>query len=281
MEYIQPQISPKIRQKTRFREIGKKNFFERFYVFCAFVFFFLRKKQYLCNQKQKRMRLLCNNKRNLICFIGMRKIYYLLLLITIFSISGLTLSSCGDDEDDSPKSIVGVWENGKYFVSLNKDKFLTAYINNKFIDNGTYEVASDNKSFSCFNTYFNHTTIYNIKSVSDTHLDLEISYINAFGENYKEDLRLTKSNKKPVSKDNGLVGKSCSFTTQSSGSATYDFTSYNTATISSANTDKSKYPQTLHYVYFDEKVYIQKFPTFQIEVLYKEGNEARYSDMEN
>ena len=211
----------------------------------------------------------------------MRKIYYLLLLITIFSISGLTLSSCGDDEDDSPKSIVGVWENGKYFVSLNKDKFLTAYINDKFIDNGTYEVASDNKSFSCFNTYFNHTTIYYIKSVSDTHLDLEISYINAFGENYKEDLRLTKSNKKPVSKDNGLVGKSCSFTTQGSGSATYDFTSYNTATISSANTDKSKYPQTLHYIYFDEKVYIQKFPTFQIEVLYKEGNEARYSDMEN
>ena len=79
------------------------------------------------------MRLLCNNKRILIYFIGMKKIYYLLLLITIFSISGLTLSSCGDDEDDSPKSIVGVWENGKYFVSLNKDKFLTAYINDKFM----------------------------------------------------------------------------------------------------------------------------------------------------
>ena len=44
MEYIQPQISPKIRQKNIFGKIGKKSFFERFYVFCAFVFFFLRKK---------------------------------------------------------------------------------------------------------------------------------------------------------------------------------------------------------------------------------------------
>ena len=44
MEYIQPQISPKIRQKTRFGEIGQKSFFERFYVFLCFCFLFPQKK---------------------------------------------------------------------------------------------------------------------------------------------------------------------------------------------------------------------------------------------
>ena len=206
----------------------------------------------------------------------MKKYYYLLLIIAFVSISCLTLSSCGGDEDENedanpvelPKapSVVGVWENGRYFVSLSEDNFLTAYIGDNFIDDGTYVVASDSKSFSCTNTYYNHTTVYDVVDITDTQMSLKITYMDAFGKSHNKNMIFTKSTKTPVSKDNGIVGKSCRFITASFSFVTYSFVTYNSATKSSEKKGMTNYPLSLHYIYFNENIYFQEFTSSSSQV---------------
>ncbi len=203
------------------------------------------------------------------------KKYFYNLLMTFISVSAFTLFSCGgndDEEEDVPagtpkvQSVVGVWENGNYFISLSDDKFLTAYIGDNFIDNGTYIVSPDNKKITCSNTYYNHITNYDITSISDKQLNLDISYTDVFGKDHKKSLNLTKSTKIPVSKDNGLVGKSYRYLTGNFGHVTYTFSSYNIGSKSSEKTGMAKYPLIIHYIYFNGNIYYQEFTSSSSQV---------------
>lgn len=110
-------------------------------------------------------------------------------LVTSFS---LAFISCGgDDEEDNTNpapeqptttySPVGVWESGNYFLSLSSDNFLTAYFAERFLDCGNYTISDD--MITCNNTYYARPTQYKIKSISATQLQVEISYVDVYGDN--------------------------------------------------------------------------------------------------
>ena len=145
----------------------------------------------------------------------MKKILFMLpMFVALF-----VLASCSKDyetleekeeeienENLPSPSIIGTWENGNYFVSFGEDGFYSAYIADKFIDSGDYNQIED--KISCSNNYFNRKTIYTIKDISETEMNVEISYTDLYGKSNRKNLIFTKSNKAIVSKDNTLSGKS-------------------------------------------------------------------------
>lgn len=161
----------------------------------------------------------------------MKKLFFLLLILPI------TFSSCGSDGDkededpvvNQPKSIVGVWENENYFVSFGSDGFYTAYIADRFIDSGNYIESKD--VVSCENAYFNRKTIYTIKSISDTKLNVDISYTDIYGDKQNKIVTFTKSVTTPASQSKTLAGKSYRSSSSIFGNVTMTFSSYNSNKI--------------------------------------------------
>lgn len=160
------------------------------------------------------------------------------------------------------KSVVGVWESGNYFLSMSSDGFLTAYFAERFLDCGNYTVNNGNL-ITCNNTYYARPTQYTIKSLTATQLQVEISYVDVYGENQSKFLTFTKSDKIPVTKDNPVVGKS--YTTYFSASSTVrittSFTTFNTGTKTANGGNMAKYPMAMYYIFFNNRVYYQTFKT--------------------
>lgn len=201
-----------------------------------------------------------------------KKNYLNLLTLALVAMLSLGFVSCGgDDEEENPLpeqpaakySPVGVWESGNYFLSMSSDGFLTAYFAERFLDCGNYMISNDEKLITCNNTYYARPTQYSVKSLSATQLQVEISYVDVYGESQSKSLTFTKSDKAPVTKDNPVVGKSYTtyFSASSSVQITTAFTTYNTGTKTANGGNMAKYPMTMYYVFFNNRVYYQTFKT--------------------
>lgn len=182
----------------------------------------------------------------------------MLLFAAVFTLGSCSSNDNGKSEEPQVKSYseVGVWESGNYFISLSSDHFLTAYVAPGFLDCGVYSRSDD--VITSNNTYFAKTTTYNIKSIDDKSMTVNIAYKDIAGKNKTTSLTLTKSSKVPVGKDNPLIGKSYSY--QSTGGIiTMAFNTYNTGLMTSTWKNFKPYPLTLFYIYFDNYVFFQEF----------------------
>lgn len=196
----------------------------------------------------------------------MKKILFLLLVFPFI------LSSCGSDSDkededpiaSQPKSIVGVWENENYFISFSSDGFYTAYIADRFIDSGNYTESKG--VVSCENTYFNRKTIYTIKSISDTKINVDISYKDIYGDNQNKTLEFTKSAISPASQSNTLAGKAYRSSSSLFGNVTMTFSSYNSGIKSATKGNAANYPLSFFYIYIGGKLYHQILDDKSIQV---------------
>lgn len=206
----------------------------------------------------------------------MKKFYYSILTIIPLAILSLLFVSCGSDDDDmtsrdsenNPKennySIVGVWENGEYFVSFDEDKFCSAYFDDEYIDCGT--CTQTEKVITCKNTYYSKKTNYTITNINATNIELRIEYESLNGEKKSKLLSLTKnSDIEPAIKDHSLIGKSCTSLVWFGGNnnSTWSFETYNTGTHSMSSGAASKYPLRLFYIFINNKIYYQTFQTTQ------------------
>ena len=183
---------------------------------------------------------------------------HLLLLLTMMSAFAFTSCSSSSSADDTPTKqkadIVGVWTNSDYFVSFNKDGYYTAYLNDKFIDSGSY-TESDN-SVICKNNYNNNTTTYKLLKVGSK-LDAVVTYKNFEGHNVSENISFSKTIKTPSEKDNFLIGKSYSYETMYYRTVTDKFETHN---IIYHTSNKSKsFKNVWYYIYLEPNIYYQKF----------------------
>lgn len=182
----------------------------------------------------------------------------------------LVFFSCSSDDDnnndnnDKPQSVIGVWENGNNLVSFNSDGFYSAYIADEFIDSGDYIYSES--VVSCENTYFSRKTIYTIKSISDTKLDVNINYIDLDGKSQNKAIVFTKAMTTPASKSNTLSGKS--YTSQSTyfGNVTMTFSAYNSGIKSATKGNAANYPLKFFYIFIGEKLYYQILDDSSIQV---------------
>lgn len=160
--------------------------------------------------------------------------------------------------DESYKSkYVGVWSDGKHFISISSDNFLAAYAGTGFIDCGSITVNGN--VIKCSNTYFSKETSYTVTSVSDNSLAVKVNYTDVHGDSKMSNLTLTKTSDAPTTKDHALNGKSVSYLTTSLGTITLDFSGYNSGKKTSTLSNCKKYPLSLFYVYINGKVYFQQF----------------------
>lgn len=182
---------------------------------------------------------------------------YLLILLTIASVFAVVACSSSSDDNTTPKqetNIVGVWANGDYFISFNKDGYYIAYLNDKFIDSGSY-TESDN-SVICKNNYNNNTTTYKLLKVGSK-LDAVVTYKNFEGHNVSENISFSKTTKTPSEKDNFLIGKSYSYETMYYRTVTDKFETHNTI-YHTSNKSKS-FKNVWYYIYLEPNIYYQKF----------------------
>lgn len=193
-------------------------------------------------------------------------------LLLLFLVFPFILGSCGSDGDkededpiiDQPKSIIGVWENDNYFISFGSDGFYCAYIADRFIDSGNY---NESKSVvSCENTYFSRKTVYTIKSISDTKLNVDISYTDVYGDKQNKTLTFTKSSTPPASQSNTLAGKSYRSSSSIFGNVTMAFSSYNSGIKSATKGNAANYPLSFFYIYIGGKLYHQILDDKSIQV---------------
>lgn len=181
----------------------------------------------------------------------------LFILLAIFSAFAVTACSSSSDDNTAPKqetNIVGVWANGDCFISFNKDGYYIAYLNDKFIDSGSY-TESDN-SIICKNNYNNNTTTYKLLKVGSK-LDAVVTYKNHEGHNVSENISFSKTIKTPSEKDNFLIGKSYSYETMYYRTVTDKFETHN---IIYHTSNKSKsFKNVWYYIYLEPNIYYQKF----------------------
>lgn len=199
----------------------------------------------------------------------MKKLLLLLLLAFPFALG--SCSSDGDKVDDDedpiieqPKSIVGVWENDNYILSFNSNGFYCAYLADKFIDSGIYNEFKD--VVSCENTYFNRKTIYTIKGISDTKLNVDISYKDIFGNSQNITMVFTKTTVTPASQSNALVGKVYKSLSSTFGNITMAFNTYNSGLKTATKGSAAKYPLSFFYIYVGGKLYHQILDDKSIQV---------------
>ena len=122
-----------------------------------------------------------------------KKIYAFKLLLMlpymIALLSSCSSSSNNNDEDGGKEdkiNVVGVWSDGKHFLSVNSDKFLTSYVASNFIDCGN--IIEDGKEIICHNVYFNKNTTYKILSIDRSKLNISVSYKDIAGESKSANL---------------------------------------------------------------------------------------------
>ena len=192
----------------------------------------------------------------------MKRLIYLFLFVTI--IAGL--ASCSKDEEKPNQresstmdySIVGDWRSKPFFLTINEDNFLTAYISDRFIDSGDctikYDYVNEHIIITCYNTYFQRNTTYTItKITSDGIMTVMVSYIDLSGMIHEKTLTMTKSAMESPRKNNSLIGKS--YTAQN---ITTTFNNYNTGVRTSDNKEEKDWPLSFFYIYRGH-VYFQEF----------------------
>lgn len=190
-------------------------------------------------------------------------LFFMLLCVTTL-LGSCSSSSENEEEEESKTNIVGVWSDGKHFVSINSDAFLTAYVAPNFIDCGN--ITEDGKVITCHNVYFNKNTTYKIISATDSKMNILVSYKDVLGEDKSVILSLTKTTDTPATKDHPLTGKTYTYMTSYIGNVTFSFSTYSIALMTSTSITCRKYPLTIFYIYIGDKLYFQKFTQKGIQV---------------
>lgn len=181
-----------------------------------------------------------------------------------FSCSSSDDSGNGNEDPKEVVSIVGVWENGDFFVSFDNEGFYSAYLDDIFIDSGDYSISGS--SIYCQNAYFNRTTSYIIKNVSETSIELSASYIDVLGDSNNKDITFLKSSKVPASKNNSLSGKSYSWYASSFGTIKMSFNSLNSGVKSAEKGSAANYPLQFYYIFIDGCLYHQILKENSVQV---------------
>ena len=222
----------------------------------------------------------------------MKKLLYLMLAFVF------VFTACSSDESNieestnantfNPSEIIGVWSDGKYYISFGSDGFYSAYIADDFIDCGIYEIAAstvggeyktDNYWGNIFlvgitgNSHFSDLdTRFIIQELSDSTIMINVSYTIRYP--YKSDdrnLTLIKTNYQPVTQKHSFIGYSFSEKCIIDGkesNVTTIFSTYNTGQQSTDHEEAWKFPITLHYIYLENTIYYQKkIPNRQLEGL--------------
>ena len=191
-------------------------------------------------------------------------LFMLPMLAVLFIISSCSKDEIENNDDLSSPSIIGTWEDGNYFVSFGEDGFYSAYIADEFIDSGDYDQTEN--EISCLNNYFNRETIYTIKNISDTEMNVEISYVDLHGERKHKTLNLTKSNDAIVSRSNTLSGKSITTYSAYFGNVTRTFNTFNSGIKSATKGSANNYPLNFFYIYIGNRMYHQILNNSSIQV---------------
>lgn len=182
----------------------------------------------------------------------------LFLLIWTF-LSLISFTSCSSDNEENlqnlnSSNLIGVWESGDYFISFNKDGFYAAYLDEKFIDSGTYTINEN--SVLCTNPYKVSKTNYSMNLVNEK-LTADVSYTGINGSLLNKKIVFSKSKKAVIDKSNPVISKEFVHINAPYGFCTTRFDTYNTATYS---TDEFKPRiQNWFYFFFNSKIYVQKF----------------------
>lgn len=130
-----------------------------------------------------------------------------------------------ETEKTTTPKYVGVWNNGKFFVSISKNFCYAMFLDNEFIDAGL--LLKDNTQFKCISLMTKDTSILKISNITETSIDCDITYKSYYnvpsyiypsdGEDYhtygevKSCKRTySKMNITPVEITNSIVGKSAS-----------------------------------------------------------------------
>lgn len=199
----------------------------------------------------------------------MRRFIFLLVIM----LSVVTIVSCSESDDkthdgeqntEEQESIIGTWKDGNYFVSFGKDGFYSAYIAAEFIDSGDWEKKEN--TVSCLNHYFNRETVYTIKGISDSEMEVEILYTDLNGEENKQTMVFKKTDDEIVSKSNTLSGKSIVTRSSYFGTVTRSFISFNSGVKSATQGSASKYPLNFFYIYIGNTLYHQVLDNNLIQV---------------
>lgn len=200
-----------------------------------------------------------------------KKIYdFKLLLMLPFMmalLSSCSSSSNNNDEDGGKEdqiNVVGVWSDGKHFLSVNSDKFLTSYVAPNFIDCGN--IIENGKEITCHNVYFNKNTTYKILSIDRSKLNISVSYKDIAGESKSANLILNKVSDTPATSNHTLVGKNYTYRTSYIGNVNIAFSTYSIAQMTSTSYNCAKYPITLFYIFMNDNIYFQKFTQKGIQV---------------
>ena len=185
----------------------------------------------------------------------MKKILFFTMLALVMCLASCSSSDNGGDSTNNKNlDVTGVWKDGAYLVSFGSDYYV-AYLSNKFIDTGTYAV--NGKEIDCLNTYNNKKTIYKIISSTSDSLKCSVTYTEYGGQEKTEIRKFGKTTETPASKDNFLVGKSCSYSVAYYGTVTDTFSTYDIAyDVSNRGSD---FKNVWYYFYLDSKIYFQRF----------------------
>lgn len=205
------------------------------------------------------------------------------IMLTVI-ISAVILQSCGggNDEPTNPiqpetptnpgepaeseglteTNLIGVWENGDFFLSFNEDGYFSGCIDARFIDNGKYSLNDDVVTVN--NPYYSRKHTYIITAIDEKSISVTVNYTNIWSEEVTKDLKFSKSNENPTEKDNPWYGKTLSIYSQTFGTITYDFFSYYSGKRSASKGSASKYPISFYYVTLGNKFYWQYFTAGQI-----------------
>lgn len=196
-----------------------------------------------------------------------------MMMLAVMTLSMVV--ACGGDsngndnskpEDPTKKELspIGVWENGKYFLSFNEENFCSAYFVDDYVDCGNYSIV--NNTIICNNTYYAKQTKYIITNLTNVSMEVKIEYTSLSGNVLTKTMDFVKNNNKvPAIKDHSLVGKSYTSVVYLGevNNSTWSFETYNTGTHSMKSGAASKYPLRVYYIFFDNKIYFQTFRTTQ------------------
>lgn len=196
----------------------------------------------------------------------MKKILFLAVMafLPIFIFQSCSNSDKDEPETNNEPNVTGVWENNNYFISLGSDGFYSAYIADEFVDSGNYTQTKD--VILCKNTYFNRTTTYTIKRISDTELKVDITYTDLQGNNQNKNMTFFKSTTPPASQSNTLGGRSYRWLSSAFGYITMTFNAYNSGIKSATKGSAANYPLGFFYTYIGDKLYYQILRNENIQV---------------
>lgn len=184
-----------------------------------------------------------------------QSVFLLFLSVMLFSCSSDNKEE-GQKESES-FNLVGVWKSGDYFISFSDEGFYSAYLSDKFIDSGNYELNQKDKIVTCKNTYTNKSTKYDIVNCTSSGLICKVTYINFEGKEVNENFSMKKVNSTPSSKEHVLIGKSYRYLAKEYGYCIMKFDTFNTAKLT---TDEYKpKAQNWYYIYLDSNIYFQRF----------------------